>query len=141
MRNTHCIRIQSLSHGYATTTRQCHKCLICYTALAVLLPLPKNKSAPSITEDIHAKFPLEQWTNENCLLFCLCLDRNVHFYVHPASHYCVYLSLFELPRNRYAKRETLMYKPIIFLPKMSDCKLIASKQSIRYGHTLIFNCN
>jgi len=35
----------------------------------------------------------------------------------------VCLSLFQVPRNRYAERQILMYKPIIFCQKMSDCRL------------------
>jgi len=35
------------------------------------------------------------------------------FHLCPASHYCVFLSLFQLPRNRYAEHQILMYKSII----------------------------
>ena len=47
MRNTHCRRIQSLSHRYATSTRQCHTRPIRYTALAVLFhPFPLKRNVP-----------------------------------------------------------------------------------------------
>jgi len=46
MHNTNCRRIKSLSHVYATSTQQCHICLIRYTALAVLLPPPQKKKFP-----------------------------------------------------------------------------------------------
>ena len=36
------------------------------------------------------------------------------FHFCPASHYCVCLSLFQLPRNGYAECQILMYKLIIF---------------------------
>jgi len=36
---------------------------------------------------------------------------NVQLYLRTASHYCVWLSSCQLPRNRYAERLILRYKP------------------------------
>jgi len=51
LRNTHCRQIQSLSHGYATSTLQCHMCAICYMVLSNLPPPEKKqkKFFPSLT--------------------------------------------------------------------------------------------
>jgi len=43
----------------------------------------------------------------------------------------VYFCFFQLSRNHYAERKILMYMSIIFLPIMSECTLIASKQLIQ----------
>jgi len=40
-------------------------------------------------------------------------DRNTKFHLCQASRYCVFLSLFQVLRNCYAKCKILMYKPII----------------------------
>ena len=56
LHNAHCRRVQSLSHGYATSTPQCHMCAIHYIALSDL-PAPKKqkKFAPSLTGYIKPK--------------------------------------------------------------------------------------
>ena len=61
LRNTHCRGIQSLSHGYATSTRQCHMRPIRYTVLAVQFPLQKKKFGPSLSGDINARS--SHWNN------------------------------------------------------------------------------
>jgi len=45
------------------------------------------------------------------LCVCVCLSVSVQFYLRPASHYsiCLSLLLFQPPRNRYAKRQILSY--------------------------------
>jgi len=58
------------------------------------------KSAPQ--PDNHANIPP------------LHLDRKFKFYLSPASHYCVFLPLFQLPGNHYGKCQIVVYKPIIF---------------------------
>jgi len=40
--------------------------------------------------------------------------RNFKLYLCLANYYCVFLSLFQLPRNCYDERQILMYKSIIF---------------------------
>jgi len=56
-----------------------------------------------------------------------------------ASHYCVFQSLFQLPRNHNDKLQNLNVQADYFLPIISDCTLIASKKSKRplkpFAHT------
>ena len=54
------------------------------------------------------------WKNDKCLRLRLHPDRNFKFHLCLAIHYCVFPCLFQLPKHRYAKRQILMYKPIIF---------------------------
>ena len=103
-----CRRIQSLSNGYATSTRQCHMHPIRYTALAVWSP---NKFAPSLTGDINAQS--SHWNNGKWKL----LETFICTFTHKPL--CVWLSLCQFPRNRYAKRLILKYKPIIFSNNVS----------------------
>jgi len=135
---THCRRIQSLSYGYTTSTRQCHMHPICTLHCAScpipLLP-PKKRYAPFLTGDIHAQS--SNWNNGKMkIAYNSAYVQTETFnstFAQQAIIMYVCLSLFQLPINCYAERLIIRYKPIIFLPIMLDCTLIASKKSTDYG--------
>jgi len=49
---------------------------------------------------------MEKWTLP---IILPCRDRNFQFYIRSASHYCVFLSFFQFPRNRYAEGQIFSY--------------------------------
>jgi len=72
------------------------------------------------------KPPLKQWKMTIAYNSAYVQTKTLNFHLRPASRYCVFLCLLQLPRHHYAERQILMYKPIIFWI-LSDCTLIASK--------------